>query len=484
MNTDGWPTRRLPVASLMLDARNPRLGGAAEQRAPADIIQFLFDHDKAIEIAESIATRGYFPNEPVLAIREGDEYVVVEGNRRLAAMKALKEPGLLSGPSRRGIERLAKQIADPKVLATVPVTIAPTRRSTDRQVAGRHVGTPVLPWQAENRARFILSKLQDGYTNDQLRDQLGFSLTDIQDARQTSALAEMARALELPAEVRAKLDAPRAKLYSTIERIFASSVGREFFSVAPDPEYGLRGSISRKSFVPAFTKLVTDIALGRESSRTLNKNEDIQRYLSGWSKAERPGATKGSFVPADIIGKGTPSSPASTRRSMKLGAQRKISGTVLPKDFKVKNGSERLIDIRNELTRLKRDDFPNAGAVLLRVFLELSVVDFLKRTGDLDLLVTRLRGAGDRLPFGIPTMKSLAPEVAKVAKRSLPEAQARSVEKALRYDAAAPFTVSDLHSFVHQASEFPSDRDILQFWKRTEPLFRLMLERDLEAEAQ
>ncbi len=40
-----------------------------------------------------------------------------------------------------------------------------------------------------------------------------------------------------------------------------------------------------------------------------------------------------------------------------------------------------------------------------------------------------------------------------------------------------PLAVASLHGFVHQ-DDFPSARDILQFWKRTEPLFRLMLEQD------
>ncbi len=48
-------------------------------------------------MAKSIVLRGYFPNEPLLAIKEKDRYVVVEGNRRLAALKALREPGLLEG---------------------------------------------------------------------------------------------------------------------------------------------------------------------------------------------------------------------------------------------------------------------------------------------------------------------------------------------------------------------------------------------------
>ena len=52
--------RRL-VAALHLDAKNPRLGRETSARAPREIIQYLFEHDKALEVAQSIATRGYFP---------------------------------------------------------------------------------------------------------------------------------------------------------------------------------------------------------------------------------------------------------------------------------------------------------------------------------------------------------------------------------------------------------------------------------------
>jgi len=64
------------------------------------------------------------------------------------------------------------------------------------------------------------------------------------------------------------------------------------------------------------------------------------------------------------------------------------------------------------------------------------------------------------------------------AKAHLPRDEANMVEKAVKYDPAAPFTISDLHAFVHSPRDFPSERDVLQFWSRTEPLFRLMLERE------
>lgn len=480
MATDAWQSRNMSVTNLHLDEKNPRLGREISARAPREIIQYLFAHDKAMEVAQSIATRGYFPNEPLLAISENGRYVVVEGNRRLAALKVLREPGLLEGAYVRQIERLSRKLTTPDAIAKVPVIVAPSRRATDRQVAGRHVGTPVLAWQAENRASFILDKLNEGYDNEELLDELGFSLADIQRARQTRAIADMARSLDLPDEIRAKLDNPRAKLFTTIERIFESSVGRDFMKIEPDPNHGVRGTTTKGEFVRAFTKLVADVALGKQSSRTLNTNDDIRNYFNSWRADERPVSKRGSFVPADVIkGESVASAARSAAPASAVRKPKQLSKTILPRDFKVRFGNDRLIDIRRELTKLSRKDYPNAGAVLLRVFFELTVIHYLGRTGQLSRITEKLGGKG-HLPFGTPTMRQLVPEIVRLAKSHLTRDQANKVEKAIRYDAAAPFTLSDLHAFVHQSSDLPSERDIWQFWLRTEPLFRMMLEHDEE----
>ncbi len=191
---DGWQEKRLAVARLQLDGKNPRLGGLAKGTSPRELIEFLFEHDKALDVAQSIAIRGYFPNEPLLAVQENGRYVVVEGNRRLAALKALREPGILAPKFERTVARL-RRVADLGAILRVPVVVAPNRKATDQQVAGRHIGTPVLPWQAENRANFILEKLAEGYDTTELAEDLGFSAGDIQEAKQTKAIADVVRSL-------------------------------------------------------------------------------------------------------------------------------------------------------------------------------------------------------------------------------------------------------------------------------------------------
>jgi hypothetical protein len=336
----------------------------------------------------------------------------------------------------------------------------------------------VLAWQAENRASFILDKLAEGYSNEQLRDQLGFSLTDIQAARQTRAIADMARSLDLPEEVKAKLENPRAKLFTTLERVFDSTVGRECLMVEPDPDHGIRGTTTKAEFLRAFKRLVSDVALGKQSSRTLNTNENISNYFKSLDESDRPTKKNGSFVPADVIAGRSISSPARTSETEPAVKGKRLSMTVLPRDLKVRFGNDRLSDIRLELVKMNRDQYPNAGAVMLRVFFELAVLDYLERTGELSEIIAKIeKKEGRPLPFGAPTLRQMIPEITRIAKDKLSPSDAVKVEKSIRYDPSAPFTISELHGFVHH-TDLPSARDILQFWKRTEPLFRLMLERD------
>ena len=160
-----------------------------------------------------------------------------------------------------------------------------------------------------------------------------------------------------------------------------------------------------------------------------------------------------------------------------------ISQTVVPSTFKVRYGNDRLADIRRELIRLKRPLYPNAGAVLLRVFLELAVRDYLERTGRLEKIKKSLDKKGKLPQNKSLTMRHMAGEITAVAKKYLTPAEATMVEKALRHDLAAPFSISGLHALIHH-TDFPGERDILQFWNRTEPLFRLMLERDPKDSSQ
>ena len=84
----------LPVSDLTFDRKNPRLSEFDVVDDEADIIKVLWDTMDVQELVLSIAASGYFQHEPVIVAQEGGRNVVIEGNRRLAAVKLLLKPDI------------------------------------------------------------------------------------------------------------------------------------------------------------------------------------------------------------------------------------------------------------------------------------------------------------------------------------------------------------------------------------------------------
>jgi hypothetical protein len=86
----------VPVARLAFDDTNPRY--TPDKRPPdggdATIIEYLDRTADLGELVQSIAASGYIDIEPLIVIGRGEKLVVLEGNRRLAALKVLTSPEL------------------------------------------------------------------------------------------------------------------------------------------------------------------------------------------------------------------------------------------------------------------------------------------------------------------------------------------------------------------------------------------------------
>lgn len=129
-----WETFKL--SELRLDQRNYRTGASATQR---DAISLIIDDQKGklVNLAEDILAVGLSPGEPIWVTRDTDapgKYVVVEGNRRVAALKILENPTLADGTViEKPFATLAKQYAE-----------QPIRELEARVFASRE---DALPWQ-------------------------------------------------------------------------------------------------------------------------------------------------------------------------------------------------------------------------------------------------------------------------------------------------------------------------------------------------
>ena len=158
---------RVPVANLRLDHENPRLAAVGSEGTQNQLAGKLWDEMAVDELALSIAANGYFEEEPLIVIPEksgrkhpdSDIFVVVEGNRRLAAVLILRDAKLRSSLGANDLPRLSSERLE--ALDRLPVSIYDTREELWEYFGFRHINGPQA-WDAFSKAQFV-AKVRNDY---------------------------------------------------------------------------------------------------------------------------------------------------------------------------------------------------------------------------------------------------------------------------------------------------------------------------------
>jgi hypothetical protein len=140
------------VKDLYLDPMNPRLAqdgfGVDDQ---VKILSILWRERAVNEIVNSIAASGYWPQEVLFAAREEGKMIVVEGNRRLSAVKLLLSKDLQKQVGASGIPEISNSLRDS--LLSLPV-VEYSRKALWEYVGFKHVNGP-QDWDSIAKAEYI-----------------------------------------------------------------------------------------------------------------------------------------------------------------------------------------------------------------------------------------------------------------------------------------------------------------------------------------
>jgi hypothetical protein len=143
---------KVDIALLRFDPENPRFTPDSEfdTSNEIEVIKFYYRLADLGELIQSIATSGYLDIEPLIALSEKDTLIVLEGNRRLAALKVLTEPklasetGILLPPITLGVEGSFRHVSVYRVC----------QRDDARDFIGfKHINGPHR-WDSLAKARF------------------------------------------------------------------------------------------------------------------------------------------------------------------------------------------------------------------------------------------------------------------------------------------------------------------------------------------
>ena len=187
------PLRNLEIGRLHLDPENPRLPEEVQGKGEEEVLKHLYEHFDLEEIALPMGQNGYFDEEPLVAIprnlparlapkpgeKESAEYLafldkaeftVVEGNRRLATARILRDSAIRQELRVRNWLEISDLVRDD--LDELPVIIYPTRKDVLPYLGVRHI-TGNKKWDSYAKARYIAAMLENGHEIDAIERDVG-----------------------------------------------------------------------------------------------------------------------------------------------------------------------------------------------------------------------------------------------------------------------------------------------------------------------
>lgn len=151
----------IETSKIDFDPENPRFYRLNDAHSVEAVIEEMLDDENVQDLMLSIGQKGYFPGEPLLVIPNGERYIVVEGNRRLAAVKLLN--GEVVAPTRRknGVKAIQDEVAvEPPT--TLPCLIYENRRDVLRYLGYRHI-TGIKEWDSLSKAKYLAQLREEFY---------------------------------------------------------------------------------------------------------------------------------------------------------------------------------------------------------------------------------------------------------------------------------------------------------------------------------
>jgi len=153
----------IPLDNLLIDTDNPRLEGSLQDQRAAICAVAVNQGPKLAVLAKDIVEHGLNPlDSPLVTQFEEDShyFVVLEGNRRVAALKILEDPGLISGVVEDTIvsrfRKLSTQYKDP--IKEMQCVIVAERADATHWIELRHTGendgAGIVRWGGKETARF------------------------------------------------------------------------------------------------------------------------------------------------------------------------------------------------------------------------------------------------------------------------------------------------------------------------------------------
>ena len=443
-------TDRVKLSQLKLDTANYRLGPTASQR---DTVKALINDQKRklVNHARDLLTMGLSPGEFVWVMpdpKDSKMFVVLEGNRRVAALKLLETPGLADGT---GFDTTFRQMSRKYLenpVKEVEARVFKNRIEARPWIRRRHLksasGVGLETWKPAAKARA-------------LRD----------EGESAPRFLAVIEALDDGTEAWAEIESALDDRWTTVDRVLNSASMPKILGIQIHPRNGKIDieNGNERAGKALLQRILSVMASPQFKFESIENKRDREKFIGGfadWS-VKRPGrvgqqATKP--VKAEIA-KGSRSTESRPRISKDSKERATLAPSKGSRVFSVEN--PRLNGLYRECREIKVLDHENAAALLLRVFIELSSEALLIDKGV--ALTKRLQNEGKHSwsDIGVP----LHVKVDCVCDYLDPSKKAKTFQQArlaAQPSSRSTYSIFTLHSYFHNLKFIPDADEIKGAW--------------------
>lgn len=461
---------------------NPRLNPEEQHTSLRDFIEDIIqeDSDKKnfLELLRSIAKNGFIPADPVVVWQNPDDgrFYVAEGNRRVLALKLLREPNKAPRDIRgtvKGLSRIWLRIDK------IQVNIAPTFEDAEWYISQRNSTSSIQrKWSRLQQMRWV-EGLYEKYADDPdtLVEKTNLSLGEIE------TFIRIIRLLNLVNEEGVKTNLTPNEYRDATAHTFPITVFERFFNIAKVREkwgFDYEGTTitfkNKAGFLVAFTEVIKRIVSTNLSIKLDTRNVSADR-IDGLLET-LPQVNLDASDPFKVGEKSEPESnpepepepqpePKPTHKEQKGNIYR---NKLILSFYQLNTSEARLSQLFYELKRLSVNSYVSVCAAAVRVFLDLAVLDFIQSEGLEDDVKSRFHHELRQVP-----LKTRLDYLSRCSKLK-DNAKAVKVLKGL-INEKETYNLDILNGYVHSKDTEYLNKTILNgFWDHIFPLFQSMLD--------
>lgn len=478
----------IKVSNLKLDLDNSRFPEQPDSQRDALIKMVELQGDKLVSLATDIIEHGIDPSERLIVLKDSeDSYIVSEGNRRLTTLKLMNQPEIIGeNGTVKKIKRLLK--SNPIIPAEVDCVVFENEEDFEHWIRLKHTGENQgagrVRWTGQESDRYRAKHGSTSFGNqllsfirseEKVADSISVKSQRLKITNLNRLLGDpyVRKSLGLSSPVNGILfcdehkdsfiykislildcmleSDDKGKVIFTVDRIrmkqdradFVNQLGIEASGEKLERAWRLDDP---RSFVEPTPKSTNGVASNNDGSPSSDPSEQQNPSDSGNGSKKNESTSENADTQTDrgATGKG----------SVKQNPNR---NNLVPANVRLKITDKKCSGIFKELkSELRHDRAANSIAVMVRVFLDLSLTFYIENNN------LRLDDRKSGLHDKVVKVTSHLENQGKLTKKLVTSIQAAS--------ASTLKSNGSLQQYVHNNHMFPDKSSINTTWDNFEPL--------------